>query len=58
MTTKPHFRKPDQQRTEMLEWLVATAHSQPQFDLGIGDAYKVSGSYFRGMGFGDLASMR
>ncbi len=55
MTTKPHFRKPDQQRTEMLEWLVATAHSQPQFDLGIGDAYKVSGSYFRRDGLRGLS---
>lgn len=55
MTTTTQFSKPDQQRAEMLKWLEATAHSQPRFDMGIGDASKVGESYFRRDGLRGLS---
>lgn len=47
-------QKPDEQRMEMMSWLVATAHAKPCFDCGIGDADKGDGKYFRRDGLHNL----
>lgn len=48
--------KPAEQLNEMMRWLLSTSHGLPRFDLGVGDASKGEGMYFRRDGLQGLSS--